>query len=278
MKTIVNAPAVKAHQFGLVNQANVITGDGERWENGVTFTPLGCDVVHAHDARCWVAGSAEKGVQGCKAPVEFWSFVLELGIVWPAAENGYPMEEHVVESLEVGTSAVLERLQQWNVEDVPNGTDIVTPPVAGAITAGGIVGRALGTNANAMLSGGLPLATTGNSREMIGLMEAKFLDASDHIGAAGTLYMSPVVAAGGWDMFTVNDDGKLVTKMTGSTVVVGNYEPGFVYGHTGEVDLYLSNVFTNIAPDHTNNEILILAERVAVIAWNPCAMFVGTVV
>ena len=72
-------------------------------------------------------------------------------------------------------------------------------------------------------------------------MEAKLLDAGDHVGGAGTLYMNPVLATDAWGILDQTDGG-LRTKTTGSKVVIGNFEHDVVYGHPGEVDVYLGDI------------------------------------
>ena len=99
------------------------------------------------------------------------------------------------------------------------------------------------------------------------------MDEANHVGAGGTIHMSPILAAQLGN--TLNDrDGKLYTEATDALVIVGNYPPTHIFAHVGEIDVYLGEIFVTEANDGTSarsNEVVFRAERYALAAWNACA-------
>lgn len=275
MLDIVKAPALRRPPHSLVEVGNRI--EGERVENGVTFTPRGCEVLfgHAHDC---VFGD-DKALQPCKAPVSFRPYTLEITVTWPTGDAVADPKGLVDEAMEIGTSSALERLIERGVEAA---APLVVVAFAGAVSTTGLRGRvATGT----AMTGGVSYATAKNpllsdaadiggsnltASAALGLVEAKLLDANDHIGGAGTIYVSPAVFTRLTDAVT-EVDGQYVTKATGSRVVIGNFAIDEIYGHPGEVDVYLGPIETAEAVNRSTNELVVQAERSVLAAWNPCA-------
>ena len=121
---------------------------------------------------------------------------------------------------------------------------------------------------------GTALATgvTGTVAKAVGAVEAKLLDGSDHIGGAGTIFMSPIVAAQAGDVLE-RIGGHLVTRATGSQVIIGNFDADKVIGVIGEVDVYLGEVIVLEVNERSKNEWVGRAERRALAVWNPCGVF-----
>ena len=88
---------------------------------------------------------------------------------------------------------------------------------------------------------------------------------------AGTIYLNPVLATDAWGLLDQTDTG-LRTKTTGSKVVIGNFEHPNVYGHPGEVDVYLGEINMSEVYHRAGNEHIVQAERAAVAVWNPCLL------
>lgn len=272
MFDIVTPPKLRPAAHGLLEGANVVNQSGSTWENGVQFTPVGCNVLHAHDPLCWISGTDTKTGQECPPLAQFSPYTIEINAVWANADRGFDMEGYVKDALEVGTSSVLERLQELGVADVVAATPLTPPAIGGTIPTIGIKGRASGTNTNPILDGSTSAGSGADPRVALGTIEAKMLDASDHVGSGGVIYMGPVLAHLLWGSF-VTIDGQLFSAVTGSKIIVGNYVDAKIYGHVGDVDVYLSEPVITDAYNHGANERIYMAERLAVVAWNPCATF-----
>lgn len=282
MRSNISAPALRRHRHSLVDVANVIDSGDERWIDGVNFTPRGCNVLYGHDTGCW-APREDKGLQGCSPVAEFYPYVIEATVAWSTLDLNADPKAILTESLEVGTSAVLERLIEMAIDPITGPIPPVT--VSGTVAPGGIAGRAANPAIiNPHLEDGIDVPVgTGTSNaaaavDGLGRLESKLVDASDHIGGAGTIYMSPRYAILAGEAL-YSDNGGLFTKATGSQVVVGNFgafEGKTIYGHPGDVDVYLSDIgdITEVI-DRASNELIIQAERYAVAVWNTCAVFKG---
>jgi hypothetical protein len=276
MHDIVNPPKLHATAHGLLRGANIVTPTSDTWENGIQFTPIGCSVLHAHDPLCWVSGVDTKTGQECPPLVQFKPYTIEANAVWANSDRGFDLDSYVKDALEVGTGSILERLQEFGVADVASATALTPPAISGTIATIGIKGRASGTNANPILDDAIEVAASSDPRICFGSIESKLLDASDHIGSVGSIYMGPTLAALLWGSF-VTVEGQLYSAATGSKIIIGNYTPGKIYGHVGDVNVYLSDPKITEAYNHGENERIVMAERLAIAAWNPCATFVCVV-
>lgn len=276
MHEIVRAPKLRAHTNGLLSHGNVVEKSGGKWENGVTFTPTGCSVIHAHDALCWISGDAVKTPQGCSPAVTFAPYTIELTLEWHQSDRGFDVEEYLAEMMDVGTGAVLERVMELGINDdgVDDDDPIVLPSPGGGLYWGQILGR-VGSQPNPVLDDATSLGDDQDPRKALGLIEAKLLDASDHIGGAGTIYMGPYAATQLWGNF-VELGGHLVTAATGTKVIVGNYSQNTIYGHIGEVDVYVSEPIPTAVPSRGDNVGIAQFERLAMAVWNPCAAYKHT--
>lgn len=273
MRAIVSAPDLRRAAHGLVESANRPQPDA-RWEQGLSFTPRGCNVIFGHEPAC--PSGEWSNFQNCLR-VDAQPWVLEASLVWATADLAANPKGILAEAMAVGTSAVLERLTSSGVAGVASGTPINPPTVAATLTVGGIKGRDQGTPPPTLASVGLVDAGPFSARAAVGAVEAKLLDAADHIGQAGTLMMSPKVAVEIADLLEERG-GKLHTRTTGSLVVVGNFAPPTtVWGVAGEVDVYLSDIEVVEVHEHRSNELVLQASRFAVAAWGTCATFGATV-
>ena len=244
LRTLVTAPPAAPAPYGLVKQAHPIKD--KEWEHGITFTPILCYGVHGDLAPC--PPLDKSAYQECQAPVVFAPYLLELGIVWNAIDT-FKVEDLTTEALDTSSSSILEGLI---AEGVAGGTNPIfdTAPVT--------------------VSG-------ADAYDVLGQIEAELLDPTDHVGAAGVIHMSPQVANQIWGALS-EEGGSLHTKAAHSLVVVGNYPADTIYGHVGGIDVYLGPILFQEAGDtHKYNEIAVRAERLATVAWTPCASVKGTI-
>ena len=269
MRAVVSAPDIFPHADSLLNVAEIHRG--VRSEEGVTFNPNGCEVIFAHDSGCWVGD--EKALQECNL-AEFDAYVLELTMNIGTWMDMGDIRSHVEKAFAVGSSAVIERLMAVGIDPVAAGTNMTVPAINGAVSTNPIQGKQVATpNANQPLLTNATTVTPGADTPIgaLGASEAKLVDASDHIGGAGTIMMSPIDAV----QLPLNFDGNgtLRTMATGSKVIIGNYPPDTMYAVIGDVDVYLGTVEIEEAFNRAQNGQLVQAEMFAVAVWNTCAAF-----
>ena len=273
MRAIVSAPDLRRAAHGLVKSANR-PQTSARWEQGLSFTPKGCNVVFGHEPAC--PAGEWSNFQNCFL-VNADPWVLESSLLWATSDLAANPKELLTDAMDVGTSAVLERLTSSGVAGVASGTAINPPTIAAVLTTGGIRGRDQGTPPPTLASVGLVDAGSYSATGAVGAVEAKLLDAADHIGQAGTLMMSPRSAAEIGTLL-VERDGKLYTRSTGSLVIIGNFAPPTtVWGVAGDVDVYLSEIEITETQEHRSNELVLRAERFAVAVWGVCGTFGATI-
>jgi hypothetical protein len=277
MRAIVSAPALRTHEHGLVSVGNVIQPGDDRWYDGINFTSRGCDVIFGHDTGCW-SPRGNKSSQDCKALGVFTPYVIETSLSWMTGDLAADPKAMVSETLEVGTSAILERMIEMNLVDVADATPLTSPTVVGAVSATGIRGRVgVGGDVSVKLEDSVSMGVASTpARAALGYIEAKLLDASDHTGGAGVIYVSPLYVPFLRDALTYAD-GQLYTTATGSKVVVGNFAANAIYGHVGDVDVYLGDIIINEFVQRGANEYFVQAERVVAAVWNPCGAFRQTI-
>jgi hypothetical protein len=278
MRQLVTAPALRQAANGLVEVANTIKFT-EHGEDGVTFTPLGCQAVFGHVPFCPSEDKAP--FYDCVAPVVANAYLLEVGLSWSTMDLGANPKTILAEAFDIATSPTLERLTSSGIADVAGGSPIVLPTGAGAIGTGGIRGRVMGTSVAPPILSTAALdvgGTPANAAAAIGLVESKLIDTSDHTGGGGTLLMTPyTVATSGIGALRYDSQGHFVTVATGSKVVVGNFAPlKTVYGVIGEIDVYLGDVMVLEAHLREKNEWVGRAERRAVAVWNTCGVYSST--
>ncbi len=245
----VPAPDLREYEHGLVASANRPDTSVFRWENGVGVSFKGHIVINGMCSTCDEPGT-KSAEQTCADGVVFFPYLLEFGIQ-ERVNGGDPISEIAERLMVVGSSARLEDLQVVGC----TGTD------------------------NPVLEDGTSLGS-GEPTVALGLMVKEFYNADNHIGAQGTIYMSPVVAAElGFDLLTIGDDGLLRTKFGRHKVIVGNYPNGKMFGHIGDVDVYLSDVFTYEAAIsvRTNNIERYRVERMGLVVWDTTQTFEVTV-
>ena len=276
MRSLVDAPALRQSVNGLVEAGNRVDVGDDRWEDGVAFTPRGCQAIFGHVPIC--PSEDKSNFFDCPPPVYAVPYLLEVGLAWSLADLGAEPKDILTEAFEIGTSSILERLSWEGVADVAAATPIAPIAIAGAVAAGGIRGRVMGgAVAPPTLTGGaLAVGAGATSAAAIGTVEAKLIDGSDHIGGGGTVFMSPIVAATA-GMAIERDDGRLVTRATGSHVIVGNFDSDRVIGVNGEVDVYLGDTILLEVNKVSTNEWVGRAERRALAVWNPCGVFSATI-
>ena len=274
MRAVISGPPIFQHKHSLENTATIVIG--ERADEGVAFNPNGCEVIFAHDSGCWVGD--QKAIQQCHL-AEFDAFLLELTLGWALADLPADPKARAVEAMAVGTSAILERCAAEAPAYVAAGTGLTVPVLSAGISTSGITGKAATTpariaqpyltNALAVTGGGTGPAAA------LGALEAKLVDASDHIGGGGTIWASPAHFGGatGIQDQVCEHNGGLYTIATGSRVIVGNIGPDEMYATIGGVDLYLGPIEILDAENRKQNEYIVQVERYGVAVWNICAAF-----
>jgi hypothetical protein len=206
--------------------------------------------MHPHGEQLACPAHDKDDPQQCTAAVTFMPYVLEMSGVFSTMDRTNLDEKaRLVRDLEVSTSSLLEALiaDPANTPSLDQATDLGAFPTAAAA---------------------------------LGNVEAALLRVNDHTGSAGTVYMSPVEVTEMGTNSLIESDGSLYTFATHSLAVVGNFPPGVIYGHIGEVDVYVGDVIINEFPDtlHTTNEYTAQVERLAMACWNTCAVFKAEVV
>jgi hypothetical protein len=272
MRSIVSAPALRKAQHSLVEVANTVDVGDDRWEDGVTFTPHGCQAIFGHVP--WCPSEDKSPFYDCVAPVVVTPFLLEVGLVWQLGDLGADPKDMLSEAMDIGTSPILERLIWTGISDVVAGTPLTLRSPSGTIFAGTSIGRVMtgATQPQSITAQALTVGAATTTAGAVGLLEGKFLDSSDHIAGAGTILMSPQAAAVSGDA-VVREDGDLVTRALGSKIVVGNFTPNKVVGVVGDIDVYLGDVFVLETYERSKNEWVGRAERRAAAVWNSCAVY-----
>jgi hypothetical protein len=251
MSSIVNPPDLKQACHGLVESANKVSTGDDRWERGVTFSPVGCYFVSGTEVDCPPKVKADP--QKCVEAVTFKPWVLTASLIWAMNAPGDP-KQIALDTLEAGTSA---RLEDWTY----NG---------------------LGASTNLKLSSGVNVGS-GDAKIALGMIEQALFsgDAAgtpSYTGGSGTIYVSPIVAVQAADAITDDGNGRLITKATCSTVIVGNFPTDEIAAHLGGVDLYLGTPFiTDTYDEYRSNDYVVMAERLALVVYNPCGMYTATV-
>lgn len=226
---IVPAPEVEEYQHGLVDSANRVSGslygfdeqEGEqvlRWADGVGVNFFGHIIINGVCTSCASPATKSAEQAACQSAVTFYPYLLEFGIYETMGARGRAEIQQVGETaMRIGTSAKLENLM------VVGCTGMSTPKIADAAA----------------------LSSAANVTAAVGKIIAYFYDSSQHTTGRGTIYMGPADFGNlGFDLVREDSNGVLRTKAGGHKVIVGNYAAGTVYGHVGDVDLYLSDIYT----------------------------------
>lgn len=244
---VVDGPEAPAHN--LLASVTPKNPDDGHWENGITFTQRGCYVINGTCIVCEDDPDDSFDDQDCSPPAVFLPYELDLGTSWMPMDN-FDIDAAVEADFKVGTSSRLEQLA-WS-------------------------GCAGGTNPE--FSGATALPGTPGPKGALGSMMAALISADDHIGARGTIYMSPRISVMLTDLLR-EDDGKLYTLHGRHKVVLGNFPATHIAGHIGEPIVYLGDVrFTEAADDiRRNNTRPFRVQRSALVAWNTCAAFLQAV-
>lgn len=232
------APLLQPNPYGLASATIVQPGD-EHWTNrGFMFTSLAAGAIFAHSADCWVDGSLDKAIQICTEPLATPVYTMEYTLNWHNVDGSFDPKKAVEMAVEAGRWSVLERLLERgiaNTPDMPGEMPVLYDPDN---LHGTVAIRGHEDSAQTELIGASSIGTWTDAKSTYGVVEKKLLDAHDHIAGWGTLYMNPLVAAYASDMI-VERDGVLVSRITGNRVFVGNFGDNAVYGHVGQLIVYL---------------------------------------
>lgn len=227
-----------------------------RWlVEGVQFVPTLCTTLHnqkiADPCADWVDPGAGGGpaYQTCPGAITFDPFITEIAISVRMLPTVSRTQDWLTERFVLGLSQNIESII-WPSSAPAGGRPwlgggtVVTPPASGGAYAS------------------------------LGAIEAAILSAQ---AGAGTVHMSPYVAAQVNESLVEDGSGILRTRATGSKVVVGNYPTDKIAAHIGDIDLYLgSTVYQDDAFDQKANTSYQHAWMDSAVAWHTCAAWVTT--
>lgn len=240
-----DAPRVYAPTHGLLASAEIIEDASLEWENGVSFTPIGCEPVNI---QCFACPPEEKSdALGCPEPITFNPILIEFGFEWPAFDIE-SVKENATQQILAGTSSALEH----------------------AIWHGCGV-----SDENPVLSDAAPIGSMLDPTSAIGRMIDELASPISHIGAQGTIHMSATVAAHVEGLLVTDEFGRLRTRFGNHLVVIGAYPSDAIVGHIGDIEVYLGEPFITEAPSSisSNNMAYVRVERTALVKWVSCATF-----
>lgn len=244
---VIEAPKVYAPLHNLLSKAKTPVDGAEVWENGIEMVPTGCHVIHGQcNVLCPPSQKSES--QGCIDPVTFKPYLIEFGFEWPGRERAN-LEEIASNLILAGSSSVLEDMV-WN----GCGDDNVNPTFAEADPV---------------------VATSLSVKDAFGAIVSELVSSENHIGARGTIHMSPFIASYLDGQIAGDENGDLYTVFGGHAVIIGNYPNDAIAAHIGDVNVFVSDPFVTESFDEvrTRNILNVRVERVALVSWNACATF-----
>ena len=225
---------------------------GERWERGGGFQEFACLEGFVQSPACPPADLSDP--QTCQPSAYFSPVLLEMSISWDTLT--FPdAKKAALEALDRGTSKLLEAEVELGASAAAAVPAILNPKLSDA--------PALGAPAT-------PDAAIGMAQDYI--YRGDGTGAVHATGGAGTLLMSyetAVRARGGLDD---TDSGDIVTRFGRWPVVIGNFTPGIVYGVPGLIDVYLDEIEVVDTFERPANEMIISAQRLALVTFHTCAM------
>jgi hypothetical protein len=227
-----------------------------RWlPEGIDFTPTLCTVLHSQQIDNFCVDFTFPGTgdgpawQTCPGVTSFAPYVIEIAVKVRHLPT-VTRQTWLAERLSLGLSQMLEA-RVW-----PTSAPVGTPWMGGGTPVTPTVAGALGA---------------------VGAIEDKILAAA---AGGGTLHMSASTAMLASSSGAIKDDGAggFRTVSTGSKVVVGNYPPGKVAGHIGNIDVYVGpGIYEDETFDRLTNEKFHHAWIEAAAAWHTCAAWVATI-
>lgn len=258
MRTPTSAPQVDVPEQSLLDVANVITGDGSRWENGIEFTPLYCDPGHVLTGTCPPPTSPD--AVECTETIKFDAMVVETLYNWDTRDLAAEPKKMATDALEIGSTRLIERAF-WTGETIDP-----TDPGATA------------TNPDLNpLSGATDLGTAADAVDGLGTVLMALADSTRHLSGSGTVHINSRLGVLLEGHIKDRDGNGLYTVIGGHRVIVGDYPDDMIVGHLGQVDVYLGPVETIEHFDHRTNEVLVQAQRYALAAYNACTAVAVTV-
>lgn len=236
---------------------NGTTGSSNsRWlPEGVDFVPTLCTALHVQQINDFCIDWKAPGVAGgptyqtCPGVTQFAPYVIEIAVkvrMLPTVSR----QTWLADRLALGLSQMLEA-KVW-----PTSAPTNTPWLGGGTSVTPVVAGALGA---------------------VGAIEDKILSAA---AGGGTLHMSASTAMLASSSGAIKDDGVggFRTVSTGSKVIVGNYPPGKVAGHIGNIDVYVGpNIYQDETFERESNTFYNHAWIEAAAAWHTCAAWVATI-
>lgn len=259
LATVTNAPSVEPPKHSLVDVANVIRDDSERWMNGVKFTPLYCDTGSVTKVGCVTPANSDP--IECTSAVEFEAFQVEMLYNWTTMDLAADPEGIAREAMELATTRLVERvLWTGEVLDPTDNTQVVT--VANIHALSGVMSVGPGSTAD----------------ESLGLVLDALADSTNMVGGTGTLHMnsSMAVVLASANQFST-DGTNLYTIVGGHKVVIGDYPDNAIVGHLGSIDLYIGKVNLTDFYSRADNEYHARLDRSVLAAYNNCTAVISSV-
>lgn len=219
--------------------------DAVRWERGGSFPDFACLEGHAQSPKC--PPSQLSTAQTCTMPVGFSPVLIELSVSWDVLNYEDACKELPL-TLERATSSLLEK----------------------ELELGALAGAAGFTNPH--LSSGTDISAAAPAgAQSVGAIQDWIMDPANTSGGLATLFMSYTTAISVDLALDDDDTGAVFTKYGQWPVVVGNFTPGWVYAVPGLIDLYLGDIEVIEHHERTTNEMIVTAQRLAMVTYHSCA-------
>jgi hypothetical protein len=238
------APELRPAKNNLVDVAE--RGQGSvRWERGGGFPEFACFKGNVQAPQC----PAEQltAPQTCQPSELFYPVLLEESVAWDTLTYEDAVKA-AIEALDTATSALLEG--EIELGTIGTTAGLVNPTLSSA------------TNLGPSASGG----------EAVGKVQDALYDPTKGASGMGTLFMSYSTAIAADVALDDDDTGRVFTKYGQWPVVIGYFTPGTVYGVPGLVDLYLGGIETTEFFERSTNEMIVTAQRLALVTFHTCNM------
>jgi len=218
--------------------------DAVRWERGGSFPDFACLEGHAQSPKCPPDELSDP--QTCSYPIGFSPVLLEMSVVWDPL-NYEDARKELPLALDRASSSLLEK-------------ELETGALA---TAAGF------TNPNLQDATDVTPGSPAGP-QAVGLVQDWLANPANTTGGLGTLFMSYSTAIAANNGLDDDDTGKVFTKYGQWPVVIGNFTPGWVYGAPGLVDVYLGDIEVIEHHERSTNEMIVSAQRLAMVTFHSC--------
>ena len=191
MRSNVQAPSLVRQRNGLLEVANTVQPGDSRWEDGVNFTPRGCQIIFGHDTKCW-SPRGEKLIQDCTAGRP----VLPLRSGADARLAHRLISEPTPRTSPPRRSTTAPRRcspgsARWRSSTSPTSRRSPFRRSPGPPARRGSSAAHRLTSTTRSSATGFAVGAARPAVEAIAAIDAKLLDANDHVGGGGTVWMDP---------------------------------------------------------------------------------------